>query len=225
MRNTLLVLALVAMTALLAQPASSYRITHTYTLGGDGRWDYIVPDPLESPSVHRPPESRDGGRRRQGDAARRSHRHRRRARDRAGARHGPWIRHLGQRPVRGHVRSEDLQGARPDPRRRRCRRHPLRPRIESRLHLEWRRALVDRDRPGGGDPDHEHSARRQAGIRRVRRRRQGVRKSHRHERGGGDRRQDGDRVCGAGPPPRASSPSPWPSTPCTTGSSADAAAA
>ncbi len=24
---------------------SSYRITHTYTLGGDGRWDYIVPDP------------------------------------------------------------------------------------------------------------------------------------------------------------------------------------
>ena len=45
MRNTLLVLALVAMTALLAQPASSYRVTRTYTLGGDGRWDYIVPDP------------------------------------------------------------------------------------------------------------------------------------------------------------------------------------
>jgi hypothetical protein len=31
--------------ALLAQPAAPYRITHTYTLGGDGSWDYIVPDP------------------------------------------------------------------------------------------------------------------------------------------------------------------------------------
>jgi DNA-binding beta-propeller fold protein YncE len=29
----------------LAQPPPSYRITHTYTLGGDGSWDYIVPDP------------------------------------------------------------------------------------------------------------------------------------------------------------------------------------
>ncbi len=29
---------------LLAQ-SSGYHITHTYTLGGDGSWDYIVPDP------------------------------------------------------------------------------------------------------------------------------------------------------------------------------------
>jgi len=29
----------------LAQPASTYAITHTFTLGGDGSWDYIVPDP------------------------------------------------------------------------------------------------------------------------------------------------------------------------------------
>ena len=28
-----------------AQPSSPYRITHSYTLGGDGRWDYVVPDP------------------------------------------------------------------------------------------------------------------------------------------------------------------------------------
>jgi DNA-binding beta-propeller fold protein YncE len=29
-----------------ARPASGpYKITHTYTLGGDGGWDYIVPDP------------------------------------------------------------------------------------------------------------------------------------------------------------------------------------
>jgi DNA-binding beta-propeller fold protein YncE len=27
------------------QPTSSYRVTRTYTLGGDGRWDYVVPDP------------------------------------------------------------------------------------------------------------------------------------------------------------------------------------
>ncbi len=30
---------------LLAQSASMYRITHTYVLGGEGSWDYIVPDP------------------------------------------------------------------------------------------------------------------------------------------------------------------------------------
>ena len=45
MRNIAPVLALAALASLLAQSPSSYRITHTYTLGGDGRWDYIVPDP------------------------------------------------------------------------------------------------------------------------------------------------------------------------------------
>src|SRR5712672_3817357 len=30
---------------LLAQPQSSYHVTHIYTLGGDGSWDYVVPDP------------------------------------------------------------------------------------------------------------------------------------------------------------------------------------
>ena len=29
----------------LAQSSLPYRVTHTYTLGGDGSWDYIVPDP------------------------------------------------------------------------------------------------------------------------------------------------------------------------------------
>ena len=43
MRNIAIVLTLAAL-ALLAQ-SSSYRVTHTYTLGGDGSWDYIVPDP------------------------------------------------------------------------------------------------------------------------------------------------------------------------------------
>jgi DNA-binding beta-propeller fold protein YncE len=39
-----LVLALAA-AALLAQSSSSYRVTHTYALGGNGSWDYVVPDP------------------------------------------------------------------------------------------------------------------------------------------------------------------------------------
>ncbi len=45
MRNKALGLALATVTFLLAQSSSSYRVTHTYTLGGDGSWDYIVPDP------------------------------------------------------------------------------------------------------------------------------------------------------------------------------------
>src|ERR1700690_873773 len=42
MRNLALALTLAAATPLAAQ---TYRVTHTYTLGGDGRWDYVVPDP------------------------------------------------------------------------------------------------------------------------------------------------------------------------------------
>jgi DNA-binding beta-propeller fold protein YncE len=45
MRNIVLVMSLVAVTPLLAQSVPAYRITHTYPLGGDGGWDYIVPDP------------------------------------------------------------------------------------------------------------------------------------------------------------------------------------
>jgi DNA-binding beta-propeller fold protein YncE len=45
MRTMALVLTLATATPLLAQSSSSYRITHSYTLGGDGGWDYIVPDP------------------------------------------------------------------------------------------------------------------------------------------------------------------------------------
>jgi DNA-binding beta-propeller fold protein YncE len=45
MRNLVLVLTLATAAPLLAQSSSVYQITHTYTLGGDGGWDYIVPDP------------------------------------------------------------------------------------------------------------------------------------------------------------------------------------
>jgi DNA-binding beta-propeller fold protein YncE len=36
---------LFAAALLVAQPRSSYHVTHTYSLGGDGSWDYVVPDP------------------------------------------------------------------------------------------------------------------------------------------------------------------------------------
>ena len=45
MRMMALVLTLAALTSIRAQPSATYRVTHTYTLGGDGSWDYIVPDP------------------------------------------------------------------------------------------------------------------------------------------------------------------------------------
>src|SRR6516165_3398401 len=44
MRHTALLLALTA-TSLFGQSPSSYHVTHTYPLGGDGSWDYVVPDP------------------------------------------------------------------------------------------------------------------------------------------------------------------------------------
>ena len=38
-------LLLSATAVLLAQSSSTYRITQTWLLGGDGSWDYVVPDP------------------------------------------------------------------------------------------------------------------------------------------------------------------------------------
>ncbi len=40
-----LVLSFVVSSTLLAQPPSAYRVTRTYALGGDGSWDYVIPDP------------------------------------------------------------------------------------------------------------------------------------------------------------------------------------
>ena len=46
MRSIALVLSLaILQTVLLAQSGSVYHITQTYTLGGDGSWDYVIPDP------------------------------------------------------------------------------------------------------------------------------------------------------------------------------------
>src|SRR6202046_315015 len=44
-RNAPLVLAFVSPASLLAQSSSTYNVTHTYLLGGEGSWDYVVPDP------------------------------------------------------------------------------------------------------------------------------------------------------------------------------------
>jgi hypothetical protein len=45
MRTVIILLAFATAVPVLAQPSSSYRITHTYQLGGNGSWDYNVPDP------------------------------------------------------------------------------------------------------------------------------------------------------------------------------------
>ena len=42
MRKSLLLLSLMAAPSLAAQ---SYQITHTYNIGGEGGWDYVIPDP------------------------------------------------------------------------------------------------------------------------------------------------------------------------------------
>ena len=43
MRNLLFTLSAAAL--LVAQSGASYHVTHTYPLGGNGSWDYVVPDP------------------------------------------------------------------------------------------------------------------------------------------------------------------------------------
>jgi DNA-binding beta-propeller fold protein YncE len=44
MRHGVFLLAIAIATSLSAQ-SPSYQVTHTYELGGDGAWDYVVPDP------------------------------------------------------------------------------------------------------------------------------------------------------------------------------------
>jgi DNA-binding beta-propeller fold protein YncE len=44
MRTVILTIAAAALPLQPAQPAGPYGITHTYAVGGEGSWDYIVPD-------------------------------------------------------------------------------------------------------------------------------------------------------------------------------------
>lgn len=45
MRRLAVVRIAFATLPLLSQSPASYRVTHTYVLGGEGSWDYVVPDP------------------------------------------------------------------------------------------------------------------------------------------------------------------------------------
>ena len=45
MHRIALIATLVIAQTVFAQSPSVYRIAHTYTLGGDGGWDYVIPDP------------------------------------------------------------------------------------------------------------------------------------------------------------------------------------
>ena len=45
MRNAALLILVAFCAPLGAQSGDPYRVTHTYPLGGDGSWDYVVPDP------------------------------------------------------------------------------------------------------------------------------------------------------------------------------------
>ena len=45
MRSVALILTLCVSSTLGAQTPTHYQITHTFVLGGDGRWDYVIPDP------------------------------------------------------------------------------------------------------------------------------------------------------------------------------------
>ena len=45
MRKLTVVLSLILCQSLFAQSEGPYRIAHTYILGGEGRWDYVIPDP------------------------------------------------------------------------------------------------------------------------------------------------------------------------------------
>jgi len=45
MRVQAFLLILTGTASLFAQSSPAYRVTHTYALGGDGSWDYVIPDP------------------------------------------------------------------------------------------------------------------------------------------------------------------------------------
>ena len=47
MQRLICAIVLLLAPAVLAQNAVSYHVTHTYALGGDGAWDYIVPAPAQ----------------------------------------------------------------------------------------------------------------------------------------------------------------------------------
>ena len=178
MRKSAAGFALAAIPFLLAQ--SSYRVTHTYPLGRRREAGTMLCPIRRITAVHRAAKpvmvvDEDKGTL-LGEVTGIQGAHGTAIASSAG--HG--FATVGQRQVGGDVRPEDIQDARPDPCSGRCRRHPLRSAIESRIHAQWRRPFFDRHRSEGRYRCHEYSARRQAGIWRFGRRRQGLREPHRH---------------------------------------------
>ncbi len=113
----------------------------------------------------------------------------RRPRRGLGLRDRTWLCHVGARQHRDDVRPWDASRASADQGRGRCRRRALRSRLETGLHLQWRRRLVERARSGVRRVDRQHPARRQTRVRRHDRPRTTVREPGGQ---GGDRR---DRSC------------------------------
>ena len=194
MRTRTLILAFAVVAPLVAQSSNTYGITHTYTLGGDGSWDYIVPDPPRHRlfiarqtrlmvvdentgtllgevsginGAHGTAIAEQSGR---GFAT-------------AGNDQSILMFDLQTLKVLGRIpAAEDADAIVYD-----------RPsnRVFSLNGDAHSSTVVDAAK---GTLDHEHPARRQTGIRRVGRRRQGVRESDGHERSRRDRREDGDRL-------------------------------
>jgi hypothetical protein len=103
MRFSAFVLTIATATALLAQPSPSYRVTHTYALGGDGSWDYIVPDP-PSHRLYIAPQNRvmvvdEGSGKLLGEVPGIQGTHG----TAIAEKYMTWVCHLRKRPIRGHV--------------------------------------------------------------------------------------------------------------------------
>ena len=225
MRSYLLVLMVATAPSWLGQASGPYRTTLTYPLGGDGGWDYIVPDP---PS-HRLFIARQnrvmvvdentgtllgevtGIKGAHGTAI--------------VADSGPRVCHVGQRQsvvmfdlktfkaLDRDSAAEDADAIIYDPASNRVFT------FNGDAHSS---TVID---PVSGNGRQEHRPGRQAGVRRLGRRRKGLREPHGHERGRRDRREGVHRVTPLVDRTAASSRWRWRSTPRIIGCSAAAAAA
>ena len=162
MRKLSVALWCIAAAALLAQESSPYRVTNRFALGGDGSWDYIVPDPPNhrvfigrQNRVMVVDEDRGallgevpGIQGAHGTAIA------------AASGHGFATSGNDQSVVMFDLKSCKVLGRIPAAERRG--RDHLRRTVESGLHVQRRRPFVDGDRPGRRHPDRERSARRKA---------------------------------------------------------------
>ena len=224
MNKVTLLLAAGAVASLLAQSSSSYRVTHTYTLGGDGSWDYIVPDPpnhrLFIARQNRVMVVDEDSGTLLGEVTGIQGAHGTAVAEATG--HGFATSGNDQSVVMFDLKTFKVLGRIPAAEDADAIVYDSASNRVFTLNGDAHSSTVID--PQAGTPDHEHSARRQTGIRRCRpatarctrispTRARWLRSTRRRR-----------PWRGAGPPRRASSRSPWPSTPPTIGCSADAAA-